>query len=70
MEVYNVGTLLGLLVTVAANLDQRFNHPFKCIHLIIPYNKAAGIFHFGKKIGFFPLIGLYVGLGCHFNCQK
>jgi hypothetical protein len=26
---------------MSANLDQCFNHPFKCIHLIIPYDQLV-----------------------------
>ena len=56
LEVYDIGTLLRLFMTMATDLHQGVDHPFKRINLIIPYNEIARFFHAGKNIGFFPLL--------------
>lgn len=54
LEMDKERTLFSLFVTVTTNLHQCFYHPFKCIHLVIPYNKITGFIMNGRHTGFFP----------------
>src|SRR6188474_2980193 len=66
LVVYDVGTLLSLLTIMAADIHQGVDHPFKCIHLVIPYNEIAWFLHTGKNIDFFPLLSAcIISNGCH-----
>jgi hypothetical protein len=53
----DVGTLFCLLLAVAADLYQCFDHPFKRIHFVIPHYKTAGFFMTGEYISHFFFVG-------------
>src|SRR5690606_38039306 len=54
----NVCALFSLFMAMATNFHQRFNHPFKSIHFIIPYNQ--GTWFFDQNFRFMFLDGLNV----------
>src|SRR6188508_1819920 len=67
LEVYDIGALFCLFMTMAADIHQGVYHYFKRINLIIPYNEIAWLLHTGKNIGFFPLLSTcIVSNGCHY----
>ena len=51
LEMDNIRALFRLFMTMSAHFDQGFDHPFKCINLIVPNDKATGFFEIRQGIG-------------------